>query len=550
MNNKKNILFTMINMLRETNIEQPECLGGIEDIAKFSQDQNLLYALDILKIQVAFPNNKTLEIKQLSDNIEHKLKDTVYYQDKMIKELKPILLQFQEENIDYIISKGYSYQYHFNWIRPYGDIDLWIAERNQVVRAHNFLIKNGFSCSINEQDLDENEALEYLDSLIVRSTHLLSYEKGNLFIEIHQPAGDPFDYQKIIRDKVSDGIFSFPNKLDMLMITCEHAWQHNYKNFYNLTWISPDKLRHYYDVYRTYLEVIKEYTFEQIISRSKELHALGIFVYIMKYTGSFFGNFTEGIFKLVSESGYQYLQMFPDRDYNPVEYFLFPKEKARDLLSKQIRKNCIAEYRDDLTKTDQYTYAFHSLVKEEDDYWPCHIYSDLAFDLKSVDVRFGVNWNEQCLKLHLLLDFKETRLCVIGKKQKQLALYLSMLLATADGRTNQIRAEFFEEGRAEAYIYRKDVPPKLCMNAEVTYKKINNSYYIEFQLAWNVIGIEDIMQYLNPLYFDFVAEFVPEGPEEITQFISWAGGCGNSMWPDYFMRTLAELKLQKEPSCK
>ena len=76
-------------------------------------------------------------------------------------------------------------------------------------------------------------------------------------------------------------------------------------------------------------------------------------------------------------------------------------------------------------------------------------------------------------------------------------------------------------------------------------KKISKRSYGFSRIGQKAISldIDNIITYLEPLYFDFVIEFVPKGKEEITQFISWAGGCGCSMWPDYFVRTMSELKL-------
>ena len=77
----------------------------------------------------------------------------------------------------------------------------------------------------------------------------------------------------------------------------------------------------------------------------------------------------------------------------------------------------------------------------------------------------------------------------------------------------------------------------------MVYNNEGNQYEIHIQMPWSILDIDNIITYLEPLYFDFVIEFVPKGKEEITQFISWAGGCGCSMWPDYFVRTMSELKL-------
>lgn len=537
MSKKEMIARNGIYYLEETNTIKPENNVSICELKEFYKEQKLIYAIDIEKIKNVYNSN---DARELERHKNEKLNNTMNFQSQLIPKFAPILEELNKEKIQFVIAKGLSYKFYFGWHRPFGDLDLWISNKEQVEKAHDLLLDNGYSCSINNQKLDKKQAKDYLNTLINRSTHLLTYNFEDIYIEIHQPTGNPIDYAKIICDRVAFKNLCFPAKLDMLIIACEHAWQHNYKNFYNLTWITADKIRHYYDVYKTYNKIKEEYTTEQILKRCEELNATGVFLYIMHYASCFFGNFADAAIQVLDYTVY-YPNMFPDDMYNEFDYFINREEKARNLLSQQNRLSCLALYSDGVEK--EYQYKFNSLKQEKNYFWPCHIYSDLAFDLKDVDVSYLATWNQENFNLYLLLDFKQTEIIKISNNLDQLGVLVSMLFANTQGRTNQIRTEFYKNGNTQTFLYYKEKPQESCKRVKVVYNNEGNQYEIHIQMPWSILDIDNIITYLEPLYFDFVIEFVPKGKEEITQFISWAGGCGCSMWPDYFIRTMSELKL-------
>ena len=537
MNSKEVIARNSIYYLEKTNTIKPENDVSIRAIKEFCKEQNIIYAIDIEKIKQGYDPDETKELEKYKNN---RLNDSMIFQSSLITKFNPILEKLNKEKINFVIVKGLSYKFHFGWVRPFGDIDLWISDKQQVRNVHDLLLENGYSCSVNEQQLDEKQAKDYLNVLIERSTHLLTYCYEDICIEIHQPTGNPVNYNKIIDNRIIYNSLSFPTKLDMLLIACEHAWQHNYKNFYNLTWISADSIRHYYDVYRTYKEIKKEYTSEQILKRCEELNAVGIFLYIINYAKCFFGDFIDDQTQL-SNYKKHYPNMFPDDTYNEFDYFINREEKARNLLSQQNRLSCIVHYSDGIKK--EYQYKFNSLMQENNFFWPCHIYSDLAFDLKDVDVSYSATWNEENFNIHMLLNFKGTEIAKIGDASNQYGLFVSLLFANTQGRSDQIKTELYVNGSTQTFLYYKEKPQERCEIVKIVYINEGNQYKIEIQMPWSVLGINNILTYLDPLYFDFVIEFVPKGKQEITQLISWAGGCGCSMWPDYFTRTLSELKL-------
>ena len=340
MSNKELIARNSIYYLEEINTIKPENNVSISTLKKFCKEQKIIYAIDINKIRNGYDSNGTRELEEYKNEA---LNDAMIFQSELITKLAPILEELNKEKIEFVITKGLSYKFHFGWNRPFGDIDLWISNKEQVEKVHDLLLENGYCCRINYQTLEKEQAKNYLNALINRSTHLLTYNYEDIYIEIHQPTGNPIDYRKIISDRVFFNNFYIPSKLDMLFIACEHAWQHNYKNFYNLTWISADKIRHYYDIYRTYNEIKVEYTTEQILKRCKELNAIGVFLYIINYASCFFGNFVDEAIQVLDYKKH-YPNMFPDDLYNELDYFINREEKARDLLSQQNRLSCIAPY--------------------------------------------------------------------------------------------------------------------------------------------------------------------------------------------------------------
>jgi len=42
------------------------------------------------------------------------------------------LEELNKEKIQFVIAKGLSYKFYFGWHRPFGDLDLWISNKEQV----------------------------------------------------------------------------------------------------------------------------------------------------------------------------------------------------------------------------------------------------------------------------------------------------------------------------------------------------------------------------------------------------------------------------------
>lgn len=171
-------------------------------------------------------------------------------------------------------------------------------------------------------------------------------------------------------------------------------------------------------------------------------------------------------------------------------------------------------YSDEIKR--EYQYKFNSLVQENNYFWPCHIFSELAFDLKEVDVSYSATWNEGNFNLHMLLNFKETEIAKIGDASNQYGLFVSLLFANTQGRTDQIRTELYVNDSTQTFLHYKGKPQERCEIVKVIYINEGNQYKIDIQMPWSVLGINSILTYLDPLYFDFVIEFIPKGEQEIT----------------------------------
>ena len=177
-----------IYYLEEINTIKPENNVSICELKEFYKEQKLIYAIDIEKIKNVYNSN---DARELERHKNEKLNNTMNFQSQLIPKFAPILEELNKEKIQFVIAKGLSYKFYFGWHRPFGDLDLWISNKEQVEKAHDLLLDNGYSCSINNQKLDKKQAKDYLNTLINRSTHLLTYNFEDIYIEIHHQKRAP-----------------------------------------------------------------------------------------------------------------------------------------------------------------------------------------------------------------------------------------------------------------------------------------------------------------------------------------------------------------------